>query len=303
MCSHFLWGGTETKKCIAKVAWNTVCLPKREGGLGDSLWANWIREYRIKNKNFWSLDAEKATSSTWKALLSLRGLAAHFIRAKMGNGQLIIFWFDYWTPLGPLIHRFGVLGPRELSIPLHCLGGVFYHWLATPWAVDQIWTRSIWFKGHVPRQAFTSWIDHQDRLPTRMRLSSWGMNVSPSCCLCGRADETRTHLFLHCETSEAIWDLVLSRLGYSHPAFHTWLAFAEWTSMRDSVTSRTLKRLLAQATISSIWTERNKRLHDSVSRSPAVIFKKIDHFIIDVILGKRKLKHFQPLMQLWLRYG
>ncbi|CAG7883868.1 unnamed protein product, partial [Brassica rapa] len=80
------------------------------------------------------------------------------------------------------------------------------------------------------------------------------------------------------------------------------LAFAEWSALSDSVTSRTLKRLVSQATISSIWTERNKRLHDSVSRSPAAIFKMIDRFIRDALLGKRKLKHFQPLMQIWLRY-
>ncbi|KAF3545999.1 hypothetical protein DY000_02001864 [Brassica cretica] len=39
--------------------------------------------------------------------------------------------------------------------------------------VEQAWTRSIWFKGHVPRYAFTSWVVHQDRLPTRSRLLIW----------------------------------------------------------------------------------------------------------------------------------
>lgn len=310
----------------------------------------------MKDENLWSLDVEKTTSSTWKALLSLRGLAAQFIRAKIGNGQRISFWFDHWTPLGPLIHRFGDLGPRELSIsisatvseactqsgwllrgarspaaeelqtyltsiPLPTLSPKddYYAWeiegtelntfsTRKTWNVvrnreeEKDWTRNIWFKGHVPRQAFTAWIAHQDRLPTRTRLISWGMNISSSCCLCNRVDETRTHLFLQCEISEEIWALVLRRLGHSHRAFHTWIAFAEWTALNDSVTSRTLKRLVSQATISSIWTERNKRLHDSESRTPAAIFKVIDRFIRDVLLGKRKLKRFQPLMQLWLRY-
>lgn len=67
LCSQFLWGGSETKKSIVKVAWETVTLPKKEGGLGlrdlsrwnktlflkliwrlftakDSLWASWVRE-------------------------------------------------------------------------------------------------------------------------------------------------------------------------------------------------------------------------------------------------------------------
>ncbi|CDY35841.1 BnaC09g37730D [Brassica napus] len=128
------------------------------------------------------------------------------------------------------------------------------------------------------------------------------MNIAPSCCLCDAAVEDRTHLFLNCEISEGIWGLVLSRLGYSFRAFHTWTSFTEWVALRDAVTSRTLKKMVAQATIYSIWTERNNRLHVGESRSPATIFMFIDHFIKDVILGKRKLKKFQPLMQLWIRY-
>ncbi|KAG5385811.1 hypothetical protein IGI04_037281, partial [Brassica rapa subsp. trilocularis] len=37
-----------------------------------------------------------------------------------------------------------------------------------------------------------------------------------------------------------------------------------------------------------IWTERNKRLHDGVSQTPASLFKKIDRNVRDTILGKRK---------------
>lgn len=95
--NFFGGGGTETKKSIAKVAWKTVTLPKKEGGLGlrdiclwnktlclnliwrlftakDSLWASWVKEYKIKGGNFWAIDASKATSSPWRSLLSLRGL-------------------------------------------------------------------------------------------------------------------------------------------------------------------------------------------------------------------------------------
>lgn len=168
--------------------------------------------------------------------------------------------------------------------------------------VEQAWTRSIWFKGHIPRHAFTSWVVHQDRLPTRSRLLRWGMNISSSCCLCDTGEEDRDHLFLKCEISEALWSLALQRLGYSFRAFHTWTSFADWTATRDSVTSRTLKRMVAQATTYNIWIERNNRLHGQEFRTPAVLFKIIDRSIKDAILGRRKLKKFQLLMQLWIRY-
>ncbi|WZY96943.1 hypothetical protein YC2023_069272 [Brassica napus] len=379
LCTQFLWGGTETKRCVAKVSWKTVCLPRKEGGLGlrdiglwnknlclkliwnllkktDSLWASWLHHYRLKDESFWSLDENKTTSSTWRSLLSLRGLASRFLRPKLGNGRCISFWYDNWTPLGPLLDRFGESGPRQLSIcisatvseacndrgwllrgarsplaeelqtylttvpiPTLNLMDDTYVWdingdelqefsTSKTWEAvrnrepEQQWTQSIWFKGHVPRHAFTAWVIYQDRLPTRSRLLKWGMNISPSCCLCDAAVEDRTHLFLNCEVSEGIWNLALHRLGYSFRAFHTWTSFTEWVSLRDTVTSRTLKRLVAQATITNIWMERNSRLHVGEARSPATIFRLIDRFIKDVILGKRKLKKFQPLMQLWIRF-
>ena len=228
------------------------------------------------------------------------------MRPKLGNGQLISFWHDHWTPLGPLIDRFGESGPRELSIsicatvsdacddrgwllreahsplaeelqvylttvPLPTLNSSADHYIwdadgdelkefstRKTWnvvrnrAVEQHWSRSIWFKGHVPRHSFTSWVIYQDRLPTRSRLLQWGMNISPSCCLCDAGEENRDHVFVKCEISEGLWDLVLQSLGYSFRAFHTWTSFSEWTASRDSVTSRTLKRMVAQATLYDI---------------------------------------------------
>lgn len=379
LCSQFLWGGTEQRRCVVKISGTAVCLPRIEGGLGlrdigrwnknlclkliwnlftkdDSLWVQWLRQYRLRDENFWSIDQNKATSSTWRSLLSLRDLATRFLRPKLGNGQLLSFWHDHWTPLGRLIERFGDSGPRELSIsistkvsdacdnidwllrgarslaaeelqtylttiPVPTITSSTDHYVwevngdelvefstSKTWnvvrnrGVEQAWTRSIWFKGHIPRHAFTSWVVHQDRLPTRSRLLRWGMNISSSCCLCDTGEEDRDHLFLKCEISEALWSLALQRLGYSFRAFHTWTSFADWTATRDSVTSRTLKRMVAQATTYNIWIERNNRLHAQEFRTPAVLFKIIDRSVKDAILGRRKLKKFQLLMQLWIRY-
>lgn len=141
LCSRFLWTGNITTKGVAKIAWDTVSLPKREGGLGlrdltawnktlclkliwmlyapnPSLWASWIRKYKIGSENLWSLDAKKVGSWTWRSLLNLRPLASDFLKSDLGNGQNISFWWDDWSPLGRLINLFGTGGPRQLSIPL-----------------------------------------------------------------------------------------------------------------------------------------------------------------------------------------
>lgn len=73
---QFLWKGSALGKCGAKVAWEDICLPKNEGGLGirnlkdcnkaamlkyiwilfidkESLWCRWIHSNFLKRDNFW----------------------------------------------------------------------------------------------------------------------------------------------------------------------------------------------------------------------------------------------------------
>lgn len=164
------------------------------------------------------------------------------------------------------------------------------------------WTSHVWFKGSVPRHSFLMWLVHLDRLPTRARLASWGLNTPTSCCLCDDFVECRDHLFLTCSWSQELWRLTLSRLGVTVAGFYTWTAFSVWLDIKDATTTRYLKRLVVLATIYCIWFERNKRLHDNISTSPRTIFKQLDRFIRDAILSKRNRRQYGTLMQEWLRY-
>ncbi|KAG7551508.1 Reverse transcriptase domain [Arabidopsis thaliana x Arabidopsis arenosa] len=141
LCSRFLWSGSIDGSKGAKVAWATVCLPKLEGGLGlrrfkdwnstlclrfiwllfsdnVSLWSLWHKFHNIKNSSFWEISESPTDSWTWKAILRLRPVAENFLKATVGNGQDISFWFDSWTPLGPLIKCLGPDGPRQLRVPI-----------------------------------------------------------------------------------------------------------------------------------------------------------------------------------------
>lgn len=141
LCSRFLWSGSIDGSTGAKVAWATVCLPKKEGGLGlcrltswnstlclrfvwilfsgqSSLWAQWHKFHNIKNNSFWELTESSRDSWTWKEILRLRPVAEQFVKAVVGSGDLVSFWFDSWTPLGPLIKCLGPTGPRQLRLPL-----------------------------------------------------------------------------------------------------------------------------------------------------------------------------------------
>lgn len=134
LCSCFLWSGDVTKSAFVKVSWDHSCRPKDEGGLGlrnlnlwnktlslrlvwllfadsGSLWVAWTKRYRLQVQSFWAHDDTKQSSATWKSLLSLRPLASRFIRCEVGDGTKASFWFDQWTPLGPLIDLCGISGP------------------------------------------------------------------------------------------------------------------------------------------------------------------------------------------------
>lgn len=142
ICSRFLWSRNIEVHSKAKVAWSSVCLLKGEGGLGlrrlsvwnnnlclrliwllfsgsGSLWVAWHNYHqKLSETSFWSLKGRSSDSWLWKSLLKLRHLASQFIKCNVGNGRTAWFWYDSWTPLGPLINLFGDQGLRSTRIRL-----------------------------------------------------------------------------------------------------------------------------------------------------------------------------------------
>lgn len=58
----------------------------------------------------------------------------------------------------------------------------------------------VWFKKRIPRHAFITWLVMRERMTTRDRLKiSWGLDVSPTCLLCGTRDESAAHIFFQCD--------------------------------------------------------------------------------------------------------
>lgn len=153
LCSRFLWAGNLEQTHNAKVAWQTVCLPKLEGGLGirdlvtwnktlclrliwllfsnsGSLWVAWHKE-KLQGQSFWEVQEKSKDSWIWRSLLKLRNLGHRFIKCKLGNRSSSSFWHDHWAPLGPLILCSGSYGPRDLGLPAQ--SSVAYANTATGW--------------------------------------------------------------------------------------------------------------------------------------------------------------------------
>ncbi|GJY24379.1 hypothetical protein Tco_0398037 [Tanacetum coccineum] len=106
----FLWCNGEYKRGKAKVAWEDICLPKHEGGLGlcnlevfnralmtthiwnivsnrESLWVRWIHTYKLRGGTLWDVQVK-------------------------GNGMSTSFWYDMWCSQSPISH---FLTPRDIA--------------------------------------------------------------------------------------------------------------------------------------------------------------------------------------------
>lgn len=126
----FLW-----QKNKSKVAWEVVCLPKREGGLGirrlhdfnvalmavhiwnllahkESLWVKWMHMYKIKNRNFWEIPCRGNLSCSWRKMLQIRPIVRRHFWYRIGSGNTVSAWYDNWCDMSPLSN---LVSPRTIT--------------------------------------------------------------------------------------------------------------------------------------------------------------------------------------------
>ncbi|XP_020262172.1 uncharacterized protein LOC109838113 [Asparagus officinalis] len=133
---NFLWNGnTNASKAKCLVAWKTVCLPKKEGGLGvidltvfnQALLSKWIWKIfdrdSIISKVIFSLYSKEDSnpvvrhpkiqaSKLLKYLFSIHPAFFSFVRWKVGNGRSCRFWLDKWSSPNSL----GSLFPKAFNL-------------------------------------------------------------------------------------------------------------------------------------------------------------------------------------------
>ncbi|KAL0293691.1 UNVERIFIED_CONTAM: hypothetical protein Scaly_3136600 [Sesamum calycinum] len=127
----------------AKVAWDQLCKPKAEGGLGvrrlvtanqalilkqlwrilqndgTSIWVDWIHQNRLRHTTIWTFNRDTGSWS-WKKMLKLRPLLQRGVVYKVGDGSSFNLWQDIWHDRGPLCLNYP-RGPasRGCLYPLH----------------------------------------------------------------------------------------------------------------------------------------------------------------------------------------
>ena len=132
---QFLWKGPHLGTGGAKVGWEDLSLPKKEGGLGikkltewnvaamskhlwdlshptvTSCWATWARANLLRGRSLWDISISSSCSWTWRKVLQLRPIYRQQIKYHIGDGRHTSLWFDDWLLTEP-IHQ--VMGDRVI---------------------------------------------------------------------------------------------------------------------------------------------------------------------------------------------
>ncbi|XP_049414633.1 uncharacterized protein LOC125877356 [Solanum stenotomum] len=120
--AKFLWNSKEEGRAKHWIAWNDICLPKEEGGLGfrslfdvtkalfaklwwkfrttNTMWSNFIWNKYCKRHRPQVVEW-RGGSQVWKLMLQARDFMDQEIWWEPRNGQCSV-WFDNWTQLGAL---------------------------------------------------------------------------------------------------------------------------------------------------------------------------------------------------------
>lgn len=164
------------------------------------------------------------------------------------------------------------------------------------------WRDVIWAKGGIPKHNFHSWLVTLNRLPTRYRLLSWGLNTDARCLLCSAPAESRDHLFFDCNFSSILWNQVASRLDIA--PLRSWsdsLIFMQ--TLAGPAWYKRLCYLAWKLVIYALWMERNSRLHRQQYRSCDSLYSAIDRTVRNKIHSYRDVNPAisSNMMQYWLR--
>ncbi|XP_019198971.1 PREDICTED: uncharacterized protein LOC109192724 [Ipomoea nil] len=138
ICRNFLWGHSESSRKIHTVNWGDICKSKGLGGLGlrtakefnlaflaklawqmvtcpNKLWVKALHEKYVKDANFLTLPVKATASPGWKGILKGRYILANGMKWKVGTGDSINFWEDWWVGDAPINNGTDIVIPDDMK--------------------------------------------------------------------------------------------------------------------------------------------------------------------------------------------
>ncbi|KAH1262193.1 putative ribonuclease H protein [Glycine max] len=253
---NFLWGGGAEGKKIAWVAWDHICVPRKQGGLGIKAIKDFNRALLIKWK--WLLFHQ--SDYLWSRILTSK--------YKGWRGRNL---FDHeMVSASDFIDQVSALSPNATFKDQWVWGadpkGTFstssaYHFIreAQSTAYQNQAFSQLWDIKAPPKALAFAWRLMWDRLPTKDNLSRRQVALdSDLCTFCQSQVESASHLFFSCNKIMPLWWEFSSwvnedRVMHCRPVDH----FTQHLSLAASqAINRKWKVWWVAATV-SIWNYRN----------------------------------------------
>ncbi|KAJ9536686.1 LOW QUALITY PROTEIN: hypothetical protein OSB04_un000159 [Centaurea solstitialis] len=127
------------------------------------------------------------------------------------------------------------------------------------------WTKSVGFKGCIPKHSFCLWVACHGRLPTHDRIASWKHDPPDMvCAFCKLIPDSHSHLFFECTFTIEVWRKVKHQVElYGFPK--KWVEICAKLSQPRGF-RRTEHLLALAATVYHVWRERNNRIFQGRSK-------------------------------------
>ncbi|GJR02332.1 RNA-directed DNA polymerase, eukaryota, reverse transcriptase zinc-binding domain protein [Tanacetum coccineum] len=296
----FLWNQGEAAKGKAKVSWENVCKPKKQGGLGlkdlhiwnkallakhvwniatkkNSLWVKWVHSVKLREKNIWEISTDVNDSWGWKNLLCIRDLirdnVKHIIVSEMMRNDLWR-WPNEWN---------------EKSL--------IFRNLVNPNLKNGVKDKVVWRNKDGKDMEFSVSIANNDmceqgqdiawwklnRLSTQDKFKNWGDYAINRCCLCCQDAENLNHLMFQCSFSKEIWNKIslLAEIKTNRAELMGVIQFLSEIGNKNNIKS-IVRRIAFAACLYGIWNERNSRIFKDSKRSYEEVLKSI----IEIVRNK-----------------
>ncbi|KAL9230930.1 hypothetical protein vseg_006218 [Gypsophila vaccaria] len=265
ICRNFLWDNSMDYMRAPLVAWNKICRPKEEGGLGikdqklsnlamigrlvhwvtehkDSLWVKWVNVNHIKDQEWMDYTPSCNSSWVWRKICGVKQVLA----TGYSEGSLVVQQQGY-TPAG------------------------WYDWLSG--AGQQVpWARVVWSKWVTPKHQFIGWLLAHNALRTKDKLINIGLDIDHKCYMCDQNTETAKHLFLACQYSKKLVTELRTRVQIPLPDTEvlSWCIRNSGSQIQQGV-----QAALAMSAVYQVWRQRNQAKHEKKVMRPHKIAEQI----------------------------
>ncbi|KAL2930019.1 LINE-1 retrotransposable element ORF2 protein [Bienertia sinuspersici] len=288
----YLWSGQWSSNRSGYVSWESICRPKKEGGLGfknlqqwnianmgryvwaienkqDSLWLKWVNSVYIKGQEWWSYKPPIDASWYWNRICDTK----EKLRSSYNQSEL-----------------------REMKKykVSRVYSGLKAHTTPHPWS------ENVWSRFNIPKYRFCAWLAIQNRLPTAERLVKRGSQVDIICPLCSTEEENSQHLFFGWSYSKGILDELKQWMRLTTKLTHLQYLF-KW--IRRKGRSMELQKAVWHSAITAVvflvWQIRNEVRHGKGKRDRKWVVEQIKYQVRTKISMEERSR-MNEVQLLWL---